>query len=360
MKKESDINSPDLFREALLDWFDANRRKLPWRGNVTPYGVLVSELMLQQTTVAAVIPYYKRWMKRFPSAASLARAEDEEVLRHWAGLGYYSRARSLHHAAQILCRDYNGRVPRDIAALRALPGVGAYTAAAVASIAYGVPEPAMDANAVRVYARLGAIAGSPAAAGTKSAVSQCAQKLIDPLRAGDYNQAIMELGALICAPAAPHCAACPVCGMCAAHLTDRVAEFPHPAPRPRTVKVQAGAALVLRDGAVLLRRRAPGQPMAGLWELPYAEILEGETPEQAAVRAARAQAGLRVDPIDRLFTVPHAFTHHRITVHVIWCRAMPRTRISTRLAQHAAWVYSDKLSDLPLTGAAMKILKKYK
>lgn len=360
MEHGAEPKDPAALRAALLDWFDDSRRDLPWRGNATPYAILVSEFMLQQTTVAAAIPYYQRWMKRFPTVAALARAAPEDALRYWAGLGYYSRARNLHRTAQIILSEHRGRVPRDMAALRALPGVGDYTAAAVASMAFGIAAPAIDANAARVYSRLGAVGGGPAASVFKKQVLRLAHEVIDPSRPGDFNQAVMELGALVCTPGAPRCGECPVHAFCKAHAEGRTGDYPQKATRMAPVAAQSAAAVVLRRGAVLLRKRPEGGPMAGLWEPPGELLLDGENPETAAIRAALAHTGVLAQAPRRLFIVKQAFTHHRITVTVMQCAAAPGARIPRALADRASWVLLKDLENYPLTSTGAKILARLK
>ena len=350
-------NPADLaaLQSRLLGWFHKNKRDLPWRGS-TPYAVLVSELMLQQTTVAAVVPYFQRWMKRFPSMASLARADEQEVLRHWAGLGYYARARNLHALAREVSLKSNGRLPRDPDALRALPGVGPYTAAAVASIACKAPCPAIDANAERVYSRLFAIGGDPKTARVKNRIREAAEKTIDKKHPGDFNQAVMELGAMVCTPRAPQCHACPVSQWCAAFRAGKQEQYPAPKTRKKTVAVTACAAVVLRKGNILLRRRPDTGPLPGLWEPPGGEIANPRQAPDAAAAFTLEQTGLRCRAGETLFSFKHTFTHHRITVHAVRCEPLPRARIAPSHTAHAQWVSLKDPHRLPLTAAANKIV----
>jgi A/G-specific adenine glycosylase len=227
-------------RRALLDFFRERRRALPWRDAPTPYGTLVSEVMSQQTRVETVVPYYLRWMERFPDPEALAAAEEEEVLRMWQGLGYYSRARNLLQAAREVVQSYEGELPRDPEALRSLPGVGPYTAGAVASIAFGQPEPAVDGNVRRVLSRL-----MDAPEPSPRELDRWARGMVDPDRPGDFNQALMELGAVVCTPRAPSCSACPVAAHCQAWGAGTVAERPaRRARRPVPYLVEVVAVLV--------------------------------------------------------------------------------------------------------------------
>ena len=228
------------FRRALLDHFDGTRRALPWRSERTPYRVMVSEFMLQQTRVEAVIPYYERWLRRFPGWEALADAGEDEVLRAWTGLGYYRRARNLHRAARIVRERYGGELPEDSEALKRLPGVGEYTAGAVASIAFGRAVPAVDGNVKRVLCRLFDLE-----APTAARLREKAAALVDPGRPGDFNEALMELGATVCTPRSPGCGGCPVRGWCRARAAGTVAERPARRPRGKVPRVEHVAVVVV-------------------------------------------------------------------------------------------------------------------
>lgn len=312
------------FRRRLLAWFDVRARDLPWREDADPYRVWVSEVMLQQTRVESAIPYYQRWMERFPSVERLAAAPEEAVLGAWAGLGYYSRARNLHRAARVVRERHGGIVPSDPEALRALPGVGEYTVGAVASIAFGLPLPAVDGNVRRVLARL-ADAPDPSPA----ALRRWAGGLVDPERPGDFNQALMELGATLCTPRSPACGECPVAAPCRARAAGTQGERPVPR-RKGPVAERAWGVAVLVAGAggaarVLLRRRPPEGLLGGMWEFPSGEV--GEQGEgEAALAAAREVYGgaeLGVEPARSLEPVPHLFSHIRATYHPFLWRVAP-------------------------------------
>jgi A/G-specific adenine glycosylase len=246
------------FREGLLRWFRGNARDLPWRQTKDPYRIWVSEIMLQQTRVAAVKPYFGRFLERFPDAASLARAPEAEVLRHWGGLGYYSRARNLHRAGKRIAE--RGEFPATYESIRELPGVGEYTAAAVASIAFGLPHAVVDGNVTRVLSRL--------TCGGES-LKGLAAKLLDRADPGGYNEALMELGATVCLPREPDCPRCPVARLCEARRQGRQAEFPARKVRPATVRIAKTILLIERGGKLLLRLSQ------GYWELPEASSLPG-------------------------------------------------------------------------------------
>ena len=319
--------SPQAFRRALLRHFDRTRRDLPWRSDRTPYRVLVSEVMLQQTRVETAAPYYLRWIRRFPGWEALATAPRDDVLLAWKGLGYYARASNLHRTAVVVRERHGGRLPRDPAVLRTLPGVGEYTAGAVASIAFGVPVPAVDGNVRRVLARL---LDAP-----RPSVSQLraeAARLLDPRRPGDFNEALMELGATVCTPKSPRCGACPVAAHCRARSAGTVLERPAPrrVPKPRRAEYAVAVAVDERGRALLVRRPEPGL-LAGMWEFPGAEMRvagdERSPPESVAQAALARLAGLGPalggQVAGRLRPVRHVFTHLAVVYHpvVVACRA---------------------------------------
>lgn len=314
---------PSSFRRDLLAWFGSRARDLPWRETSDPYRVWVSEVMLQQTRVDTVIPYYHRWLERFPDLGSLARAPEEEVLGVWAGLGYYSRARNLHRAARVVRERHQGQVPRDPGELRALPGVGEYTVGAVASIAFGLPLPAVDGNVRRVMARL---TDSPDP--SRAELRRWAADLVDPDRPGDFNQALMELGATVCTPRSPECGLCPVADSCSARRAGTQGERPVPLRRPKLREVAWGVAVLLAQGPdsvrALVRRRDPDGLLGGMWEFPAGTALGGAGPSSSALREAAclAAAEVGVDPgplagqgPQPLAPVPHLFSHLRAVYH---------------------------------------------
>ena len=261
-------------RRRLLAWYRENKRDLPWRRTVDPYRIWISEIMLQQTRVAAVIPYYDRFVARFPDVAALARASEQDVLTAWAGLGYYRRARNLHRAAkQILER---GGFPRDYAGIRQLAGVGDYTAAAIASIAFGLPYAAIDGNAARVLARLTAESGDIDAGVVRRRLRAAADSVMDPKHAGEFNQAVMELGAMVCLPQRPQCELCPLARECGARQAGLENELPLRSIRPETTQLERQLLVIERAGKVLVwQRPSESRRLAGFWELPESEQLDG-------------------------------------------------------------------------------------
>lgn len=314
-------------RTRLLAWYDRNRRDLPWRRDRDPYRVLVSEFMLQQTRVEVVIPYFERWTARWPTIGDLAAAPLEDALAEWSGLGYYRRARSLHALARAVVLQHGGEIPRTEAALRELPGIGPYTAAAVASIAFGEPVAVVDGNVERVIARVLCDQRPPGAARTRT-IHEAARRLVtgltldDPaavpppegLRAGDWNQAMMELGATVCLPSEPKCLLCPWAKTCIGNRAGLAAEIPKRREKRAAVDVELHLALVRRGETFLLVRRPEGTLLSGLWELPTTREGEDIAGLEARVEALTGRAVALPSKPTRSFR--HTITHRRITVRV--------------------------------------------
>jgi A/G-specific adenine glycosylase len=309
-------------RRALLRWYDANRRDLPWRRTDDPYAIWISETMLQQTRVETVIPYYERFLARFPDPASLASADRDEVYAHWAGLGYYSRARNLQAAAVKIVEEHGGRLPDRADGLQALPGVGRYTAGAVASIAFDRREPVVDGNVVRVLTRLRGIREDARSKPVVDRLWAEAAELADGPRPGDLNQALMELGATVCTARAPRCLACPLVEHCDAHAAGDAASLPRKPARPKARRVEGVAAWIERRGRVLAVRRPQEGLLGGLWELPGGLLDTGEAPEAGLHRRLREALGLAVESAQRLGSVEHLFTHRRLELHVFRCEGV--------------------------------------
>jgi len=310
-------------RRRLLAWYDVARRSLPWRfaqHGADPYRVWIAEVMLQQTQVATVVPYYERFVARFPTLGALAAAPDDDVLALWSGLGYYARCQNLLAAARA-ARARHGGLPSSLEALRALPGFGPYTAGAVASIAFALPAPAVDGNVARVLARLFCVEGDLAAPAVQRRLWVIAAALVPPERPGDFNQALMELGATVCRKAAPACGRCPVRAACEARRAGRAAELPpvrRRGPR-RALTIACGVAEV--KGALVLVRRAPGGLLGGLWDLPAADVSGGASAVEVAAlrRALRARFGAGVTVGERLGETIRTLTHRSLTLRAYAC-----------------------------------------
>jgi len=303
--------------QHLLDWYQCCRRDLPWRDTDDPYAIWVSEIMLQQTRVDTVLRYYPRFIARFPTTDILAHSPLDAVLHTWQGLGYYARARNLHRAATIVSREHQGHLPADIRALRALPGIGTYTAAAIGSIAYGIPRPAVDANAARVTARLFGRWEDVGKPSTLRTFCEILEQYIPPLHPGDFNQAVMELGALLCLPQNPRCPDCPLVGFCVANRRQWIGVLPRKQRRRAVEIVTRGVVGVHHHGQYLLHRRPERGLLGGLWEFPG-----GDHGTKAALRSMLTKSlGIHLKDMLCRGSYSHSFTHLRwdITVyHADW------------------------------------------
>ena len=299
------------FSTRILNWYDKHARVLPWRGHPDAYAVWVSEIMLQQTRVETVIPYFERWMRQFPTVGALAGAPEQVVLSAWEGLGYYSRARNLHKAAKIVASDHNGQLPGDLIQLRKLPGIGRYTAAAIASIAFGQDIATLDGNLKRVFARVFDVSAPADGPAGEEILWALAEKHVPTGRAGDYNQALMDLGATVCLPKNPFCLLCPLAELCKARALGVQDERPVMKPKaPVPHKLKAAAVLVV-DGKTLLKQRPAQGLLGGLWEFPSAEV-DADSPEALAA-VIETEYRLRVNPLARMGEVRHAYTHFKLT-----------------------------------------------
>ena len=302
----------------------------------------VSEIMLQQTRVAAAIPYYERFMARFPDVGALARAPLDAVMKAWEGMGYYGRARNLHAAARVVASEYGGRLPASAGELRKLPGVGRYTAGAIASIAFGADEPVLDGNVTRVLCRVFVIAADPRASRTRKRLWTLAEAMIPPGEAGLVNQAMMDLGATVCLPTNPRCGDCPLAGLCLARLRGHQGRYPRKAARkPLPHQVAAVGAVVWR-GRILIARRRPEGLLGGLWELPGGKVRPWEDPADAVVREVREETGVEAAVEAKVMVAAQAYSHLRVTLHVFRCRRVSGT--ARPIASDAVrWVRLDQL-----------------
>lgn len=351
------VPSPALDLAPLFAWFAAHRRDLPWRREPRdPYRVWLSEVMLQQTQVATVIPYYTRWLERFPTLADLAAAPVDDVLKAWEGLGYYSRARNFHRAAQTVITEHSGQIPRDAELLRALPGVGPYTAGAVASLAFNADAPVLDGNVRRVLSRLFALERAPDAT-----LWRLAAALMPPGRAGLYNESLMELGATVCAPRAPHCSGCPLRLQCRGHASGDPERFPGKTVKPPTPHHRVLTAVIV-DGAgrVLLGQRPREGLLGGLWEFISSDY-RGPAPD-GLERMVAQRAGLSIDAqrARALGEVKHAFTHFRITREVWVITVDGRAAARSVGYDQARWASLTEVGHLALTRSDQRILALYR
>ena len=303
----------------LLNWYEHAARRLPWRGSRDPYAVWVSEIMLQQTRVETVIPYFQRWMEQFPTLRALAEAPEQDVLRCWEGLGYYSRARNFHKAARLVMERYGGSIPQKREALESLPGIGAYTAAAVASIAFGEDEATLDGNIRRVLARVFNMDLPARSPQGERRLWALAREHLPPGRAGDANQAWMDLGAAVCTPKKPDCAACPLGGLCQARALGLQEKLPVLPLKPAVPHYIVTAAVIQRDGQVLIARRPPDGLLGGLWEFPGGKREDGESLAECLQREIREELGVKVSVGADVGVFRHAYTHFKVTLHAFRC-----------------------------------------
>ncbi len=339
----------EAIHTTLLAWFDAHKRDLPWRGVRDPYGVWISEVMLQQTRAGTVVAYYRRWMERFPDVSAFADADRDEVLRMWKGLGYYARARNAHRTARIVRDAHGGIFPSSATRLRALPGIGAYTAAAVASIAFGEVAPAVDGNVRRVVARL---FDRPDPSLTEA--RQLVAGLVDPNRPGDFNEAMMELGARVCTPRSPSCGKCPLAENCRARAAGTVAERPVRRRRgPVPTRIWAVLVAVSPQGRTLLIRRPAEGLLGGMWEFPAIEADgEGNSRALALERAWRHVSGRASPAVLELAPITHQFSHFTAVYESV------RVNVSAEWREPAGrWVRPDKLPNMALPAAQQRIAR---
>jgi len=343
-------------RRRLLAWYRRNKRDLPWRRTHDPYRIWVAEVMLQQTQVPTALPYYERFLKRFPTVRSLARATDQAVLKVWQGLGYYRRALNLHEAARRVVRDHGGRVPGDPKAFRRLPGVGRYTCGAVQSIAFGRRLAALDSNAVRVLARWLAVREAVAAGATRAGLWRAAETLVSERTPGEWNQAVMELGSRVCSPRQPNCRACPVRGLCLAFARGLQEQVPARRARRPIPHIQVGAGIVWRRGRILLCRRRADAMLGGLWEFPGGKIQPGESAEACIRRELREECDLAVTVGRHLVDVTHAYSHLRVTLRCYHCRSA-RGRAKALGCDEARFLPPERIAAFPLPAADVRILE---
>ena len=338
---------PDRPADLLLSWYRAQGRSLPWRGHPDPYAVWVSEIMLQQTRVETVIPYFERWLERFPTIEALAQAGQQDVLALWEGLGYYSRARNLHRAAQVVVSEYGGRLPADLESLRKLPGIGPYTAGAIASMAFGIDAPALDGNIRRVLARLFNLELPARSPQGEAQLWQWAAELLPAGQAGDYNQALMDLGSLICTPRRPDCPGCPLKAACQAYALGVQEQRPLLERRPETPHYTVTAAVLQREGRFLIARRPEGGLLGGLWEFPGGKQHLGESLAECLRREICEELGVEVEVGAACGVYRHAYTHFRVTLHAFHCR-LAAGEPQPLVAGELRWVTQPELAGFPM------------
>jgi A/G-specific adenine glycosylase len=335
------------FVSYLLNWYAQHARILPWRGVVDPYKIWVSEIMLQQTRVETVIPYYQRWMKRYPTVDALASASQQEVLSLWEGLGYYSRARNLHRAAQVVISEYGGQLPAHTRQLQTLPGIGRYTAAAIASIAFGLDEPALDGNIRRVLARVFNVTKPSRSSDGERQLWELVGENLPSGRAGEYNQAMMDLGAQICTPRDPDCPNCPLADLCQANALGIQEERPVSAPKPALPHNTVTAAVIRSASKVLITRRPQDGLLGGMWEFPGGKLEEGEDLTTCLQREICEEIGVEIGVGDNIGVYKHAYTHFKVTLYAFNC-SLIRGEPKPIEVNEVRWVYVKDLTGYPM------------
>ena len=342
-------------QNRLTAWYIQHHRQLPWRETRDPYAIWVSEVMLQQTQVQTVVPYYRRFLDRFPDVKSLAAADLQDVLKLWEGLGYYSRARNLHQAAQTVAAEYGGIIPDGITEFRKLKGVGDYIASAVMSIAFGRPYAVLDGNVKRVLARLHEIGEPVNHSSAKKVFKQAAEALLDAGNPGIFNQAVMELGALVCKPKNPHCGVCPIqrfCGACRSGTVDR---YPRRIRSAKIPEYQIAVGVVCKNSRMLITRRKPEGLLGGLWEFPGGKVKKGETAEAACIREIAEETGLKIRVDSHLTRVRHAYTHFKIAMDVFICR-YESGNVALNGPDDHRWIGWTEIDHYPFPGANRKFI----
>lgn len=353
------ITAIQEFQQQLLSWFTTHQRALPWRDHYKPYHVWISEVMGQQTQMDRVVDYFNRWHEQFPDIPSVANAPEQQILKAWEGLGYYSRARNIQKTAKILVQEYGAELPDDYNVLLSLPGIGPYTASAIMSIAFNGPYPVLDANVERVLCRIADLDKPAKHKVTRLQLQQLTGELLPDGDARNFNQALMELGALVCKPKNPHCDACPVRNYCRALATDRIDLRPLPGKKEQKIDITMSCALIFHTERLFIQQRLPEDVWGGLWEFPGGRLKEGETPEQAARREVFEETEFSVIDLQPFVTVVHHYTKYRVTLHSFWCRL---TRKKTTPVLHAAsrchWATVNELEEYPFPSGHRQLIRK--
>ena len=333
-----------LFQCSLLRWFRNHGRDLPWRKNYDPYQVWLSEIMLQQTQMERGVAYFKRWVKRYPDISSVALSSSYEILKYWEGLGYYARARNLHKAARMMQSEYGGRVPRDYAELLKVPGIGPYTASAIASIAYNVDIPVVDANVERVFARIFDIDKPLKNRAVHEEILESARLLLPQGKARDFNQALMDLGGILCTPRNPNCGNCPVAGQCTAYQGNFVDDRPVKKGGQQAIHIEMATGLLIKNYHIFIQQRKDDDIWGGLWEFPGGRLKDEESPEEALLREYWEETRFAVEICRKVTTVTHFYTKYKVTLHCYLCR-LPGDSILPDLyaAQKYHWVKKEHL-----------------
>jgi A/G-specific adenine glycosylase len=345
-------------RSHLLEWYDQHKRDLPWRDIENPYFTWISEIMLQQTRVDQATPYFLHFIDRFPTVQDLAEADQQEVLKVWEGLGYYSRARNMHAAAKMVVDEYSGQVPDTYDEITNLKGIGPYTAAAVLSIAFDKPHAVVDGNVLRVITRLEGIEDDIRKSATKNAVQEIADEWLDPERPGDFNQAVMELGATVCTPKNPTCESCPLQHECVAQQQVKTETIPYKSPAKKRPHHHIGVGVVRNEqNEVLIALRPDDAMLGGLWEFPGGKQKKKEQLPETVARELEEELGISVSVNQKIMSLKHAYSHFKITLHAYYCTLKEGTP-TPKASQEVRWVSIDELPDYPFPKANRKLTEK--
>lgn len=344
------------FASLLLDWFAHNGRDLPWRKTYHPYHIWISEVMLQQTQMDRVVLYFNRWINRFPDVHTVASASEDEILKLWEGLGYYARARNIQKCARILAEKYNGRLPEEYHALLELPGIGRYTAGAIMSLAFNRDYAVVDANIERLFARIFNITSPIKDKLNSNTVWQKAQELIPAGKARLFNQAMMELGALLCLPRFPECEKCPLTPCCQAFHLGVTGERPIPGTSKQIIPIDMASGILIHRGKIFIQKRLDRDVWANLWEFPGGRLKNGETPEAALVREFREETELAVENLEKIKVIKHRYTIYRVTLHCFFCTLInDAAEPVLHAAQEFKWVNPESLAQFAFSAGHRKL-----
>ncbi|MDH5596633.1 MAG: A/G-specific adenine glycosylase [Candidatus Peregrinibacteria bacterium] len=352
---KADKDSIGLLQEVLLKWFEKNQRPLPWRDKYEPYQVWISEIMLQQTQVKTVLPYFERWMATLPTIKSVAEAKEDQILKLWEGLGYYSRARNIQKAARQIVEEYDGVFPSDYDAILALPGVGKYTAGAIASIAFNQDRPLVDGNVIRVLSRLFLYTKNTRFPEAEKKMWKWAEEILPKGEARLFNQAMMEFGALQCTPASPDCSACPLASVCEARKENMIHLIPDRGPARRVENIKVAIAVIKKEGKVFIQKRPEKGLMGGLWEFPGGKVEKGEGFKAALQRELAEEVGMKVRNIKKIRNIKHAYTSFKVDLH---CYEADYESGEVKLgsATDGLWVDPEELTNYPFPAANVRLI----
>jgi len=344
-----------MWVSSLLIWFSNEKRAMPWRSNPSPYSTWISEMMLQQTQVATVIPYFERFITSFPTVNDLADADLQDVLKKWEGLGYYSRARNLHKAAQVIVNDYDGNIPSSYDNLQKLPGIGPYSAAAISSIAFEHPIPVVDGNVLRVFCRFWGIFDDIRKASVRTMLFDKLSHFISDVRPSDFNQGIMELGALVCTPKNPSCGTCPISTDCFAFKMKKQDQLPFKSPAPKSPHFNIAVAVIRKENRLLIGKRKEEKMLGGLWEFPGGKQEEQESLEETLCREVKEETDLTVSVGHAFKPIKHTYSHFKITLHAFECEVISGKE-KANSAEELRWVKIEDIDKFPFPKANKSLI----